>query len=305
MPAVRGVSCRWRPGRASGSQASPAAASPRSRRPCCGCSRRTPASRGSILVNGRNVQTMRWGHLRALRWAEAAMVFQGALHSLNPVQRIGDQIAEPIRLHDHSVSKAQAASRVGELLEQVGLPASRARSYPHQLSGGQKQRIMIAMALACRPQLIIADEPTTALDVMVQAQVLGVLTDLVHRPRPRPAADQPRPLGARDDLRPGRWSCMPAGSSKRVRPRTSSSDRCTRTAVRSPRPSPGSATRGPGSRRSDCRATRPTHGRCRPAARSTPAARWPPTCARRPTRRSRHTRAVARWPACTPTTTAT
>jgi peptide/nickel transport system ATP-binding protein len=135
---------------------------------------------GTILVNGRNVQTIRWGHLRALRWAEASMVFQGALHSLNPVQRIGDQIGEPIRLHDHSVSKAQAASRVGELLEQVGLPASRARAYPHQLSGGQKQRIMIAMALACRPQLILADEPTTALDVMVQAQVLGVLTDLVH-----------------------------------------------------------------------------------------------------------------------------
>jgi peptide/nickel transport system ATP-binding protein len=135
---------------------------------------------GTILVNGRDVQTMRWGHLRALRWDEAAMVFQGALHSLNPVQRIGDQIAEPIRLHDRTVGKAQAATRVGELLEQVGLPAARARAYPHQLSGGQKQRIMIAMALACRPQLIIADEPTTALDVMVQAQVLGVLTDLVR-----------------------------------------------------------------------------------------------------------------------------
>ncbi len=135
---------------------------------------------GTILVNGQNVQTMRWGHLRALRWAEAAVVFQGALHSLNPVQRIGDQIAEPIQVHDPSVGKAQAAARVGELLEQVGLPASRALAYPHQLSGGQKQRIMIAMALACRPQLIIADEPTTALDVMVQAQVLGVLTDLVH-----------------------------------------------------------------------------------------------------------------------------
>ena len=135
---------------------------------------------GTVLVNGQDVQTIRWGRLRALRWADAAMVFQGALHSLNPVQRIGDQIAEPIRLHDAAVSKGQAAARVGELLEQVGLPAMRARSYPHQLSGGQKQRIMIAMALACRPQLIVADEPTTALDVMVQAQVLGVLTDLVH-----------------------------------------------------------------------------------------------------------------------------
>ncbi|MBA2559306.1 MAG: ABC transporter ATP-binding protein [Propionibacteriales bacterium] len=135
---------------------------------------------GSVLVNGKDVQTVPWGELRTVRWAEAAMVFQGALHSLNPVQRIGDQIAEPIRLHDPSVSKGQAAIRVGELFEQVGLPPARARAFPHQMSGGQKQRVMMAMALACRPELIIADEPTTALDVMVQAQVLGVLTDLVR-----------------------------------------------------------------------------------------------------------------------------
>ncbi|MDX6317168.1 MAG: peptide/nickel transport system ATP-binding protein [Nocardioidaceae bacterium] len=134
---------------------------------------------GEVLVDGRDVLTMRWGHLRAVRWADASVVFQGALHSLNPVQRIGDQIAEPIRLHDNEVGREVADARVAELLEQVGLPASRARSYPHQLSGGQRQRVMIAMALACRPSLIIADEPTTALDVMVQAQVLGVLTGLV------------------------------------------------------------------------------------------------------------------------------
>lgn len=135
---------------------------------------------GSVLVDGQDVQTMGWGRLRALRWGEASMVFQGASHSLNPVQRVGDQIAEPIRLHDPVVGARRASVRVGELLEQVGLPAERAAAYPHQMSGGQRQRVMIAMALACRPKLIIADEPTTALDVMVQAQVLDVLTALVR-----------------------------------------------------------------------------------------------------------------------------
>ncbi len=135
---------------------------------------------GRVLVHGEDALTMRWGDLRALRWAGASIVFQGALHSMNPVQRVGAQIAEPIELHEPELSDADVDRRIGDLLEQVGLPAERATSYPHQLSGGQRQRVMIAMALACKPDLVIADEPTTALDVMVQSQVLDVLSGLVN-----------------------------------------------------------------------------------------------------------------------------
>lgn len=133
---------------------------------------------GQIRLDGEDIMAMSFGQLRAVRWAQAAVVFQGAMHALNPVQKIETQLAEPILLHD-DVSPSTARKRVGELLEQVGLPAGRARAYPHQLSGGQKQRVMIAMALACKPKLLIADEPTTALDVMVQAQVLSLLSSLV------------------------------------------------------------------------------------------------------------------------------
>jgi peptide/nickel transport system ATP-binding protein len=135
---------------------------------------------GQILFDGEDIVTMSWGRLRAVRWAGASIIFQGAMHSLNPVQRIGRQIAEPILLHSPGTTAAQASKRVAELLGQVGLPARRADSYPHELSGGQKQRVMIAMALACEPNLIIADEPTTALDVMIQAQVLNLIGALVR-----------------------------------------------------------------------------------------------------------------------------
>nr|WP_031185372.1 ABC transporter ATP-binding protein [Streptomyces sp. NRRL F-5635] len=133
---------------------------------------------GEILLDGEDVLAMKWGRLRAVRWAGASIVFQGAMHSLNAVHRVGDQIAEPILLHRRATA-AGARRKVGELLEQVGLPGARARAYPHELSGGQRQRVMIAMALACDPRLIVADEPTTALDVMIQAQILRLIEGLV------------------------------------------------------------------------------------------------------------------------------
>jgi peptide/nickel transport system ATP-binding protein len=133
---------------------------------------------GEILLDGEDVLGMKWGRVRAVRWAGASIVFQGAMHSLNPVHRVGDQIAEPILLH-RKATPAGARKRTGELLEQVGLPSARAEAYPHELSGGQRQRVMIAMALACDPQLVIADEPTTALDVMIQAQILRLIEQLV------------------------------------------------------------------------------------------------------------------------------
>ncbi|MFJ4833095.1 ABC transporter ATP-binding protein [Streptomyces sp. NPDC088747] len=133
---------------------------------------------GEILLDGEDVLSMKWGRVRAVRWAGASIVFQGAMHSLNAVHRVGDQIAEPILLH-RKATAAGAKRKTGELLEHVGLPAARADAYPHELSGGQRQRVMIAMALACDPRLVIADEPTTALDVMIQAQILRLIQQLV------------------------------------------------------------------------------------------------------------------------------
>jgi peptide/nickel transport system ATP-binding protein len=138
---------------------------------------------GQVLLDGEDVGALPWGRLRAARWASASVVFQGALHALNPVRTIGAQIAEPLLIHagDGRPRRAALRLRVAELLEQVELPVDRADAYPHELSGGQRQRVMIAMALACAPRLIIADEPTTALDVVVQAQILSLVTTLVAR----------------------------------------------------------------------------------------------------------------------------
>ena len=116
--------------------------------------------------------------LRSVRWARISMVFQGAMNAFNPVLTIGSQIAAAIRAHEPGVDRATLRRRVAALLGEVGIAADRADAYPHQFSGGMKQRALIAMALACEPELVIADEPTTALDVMTQAQILELIRRL-------------------------------------------------------------------------------------------------------------------------------
>ena len=136
---------------------------------------------GSVTFDGVELSSLDESALRPYRWREISVVFQGALNALNPVHSIGQQIREPIRAHDPDVRDAEAKDRTSELLEAVGIPARRGDDYPHQFSGGMRQRVMIAMALACRPRLVIADEPITALDVMTQAQIIDLLRDLSDR----------------------------------------------------------------------------------------------------------------------------
>jgi oligopeptide/dipeptide ABC transporter ATP-binding protein len=130
---------------------------------------------GSVWFDGEDLLSLDGRALRAFRWTRLSLVFQGAMNALNPVRTVGDQIAEAIRLHAPATSKAEANQRAGELLERVGIGRRRAREYPHTYSGGMRQRAMIALALACDPDVIVADEPTTALDVMIQAQILELL----------------------------------------------------------------------------------------------------------------------------------
>jgi peptide/nickel transport system ATP-binding protein len=132
---------------------------------------------GSVKLMGIDLVAKSETALRRYRWREISIVFQGAMNALNPVQRVRDQIAEPIE-ERLGASSAEARKRAAELLELVGIPRARGNAYPHELSGGMRQRAMIAMALACDPAIVIGDEPTTALDVMVQAQILKLLEDL-------------------------------------------------------------------------------------------------------------------------------
>lgn len=135
---------------------------------------------GSIIYKNKNLLNLSERQMRSYRWKEMSIIFQGAMNALNPVMQVGEQICEPILLHN-LMEPEEADARVDELLDLVGIPHSRRNQYPHQYSGGMRQRAMIAMALACKPSLLFADEPTTALDVMVQAQVLELLKEIQQR----------------------------------------------------------------------------------------------------------------------------
>jgi oligopeptide/dipeptide ABC transporter ATP-binding protein len=134
---------------------------------------------GEVLLDGQNILAGGENSVQAYRWKDVAMVFQGAMNALNPVKKVGWQIAEPMAYHGIAQGSA-ARARAGELLELVGIPAAAGERYPHEFSGGMRQRAAIAMALACRPKILLADEPTTALDVMVQAQILELLGGLTR-----------------------------------------------------------------------------------------------------------------------------
>lgn len=135
---------------------------------------------GSIFFNGKDLTKTSESEMRLIRGGMISMIFQDPMTSLNPVLTVGDQIAEAISLHSRTDAK-RAQARVSEILELVGIPSSRKDEYPHQFSGGMKQRVVIAMALACDPMLLLADEPTTALDVTIQAQIIEMMEELKHK----------------------------------------------------------------------------------------------------------------------------
>jgi peptide/nickel transport system ATP-binding protein len=134
--------------------------------------------KGKIIFSGQDLVPLSEKEMRKIRWKGISIVFQGAMNALNPVFKVGDQIAEAIKTHEPKVPDSDVKERVAKLLETVGIEPSRANNYPHEFSGGMRQRALIAMALAADPSLVIADEPGTALDVIVQAQILRLMRDL-------------------------------------------------------------------------------------------------------------------------------
>lgn len=138
--------------------------------------------RGEIIYKGKNLLKLSENEMQNIRGEEISMIFQDPMTALNPIMTIGKQISEALRLHNHNgLSLSEIEDKVDEVLKMVGIPPERKNEYPHQFSGGMKQRVVIAIALACEPQLLIADEPTTALDVTIQAQVLLMMKDLKEK----------------------------------------------------------------------------------------------------------------------------
>ena len=133
---------------------------------------------GEVFFEGKDILKMSEKEVRDIRGQKISMIFQDPMTSLNPVYTVGEQIADVIRFHNENMSKEDVQNRVDEMLKLVGIPPQRKTEYPHQFSGGMKQRVMIAIALACNPELLIADEPTTALDVTIQAQVIKMMRNL-------------------------------------------------------------------------------------------------------------------------------
>lgn len=133
--------------------------------------------RGEIFLDGEDLLKLPVKDMRKIRGKKVAMIFQDPMTALNPLMTVGDQIAEVVSLHEH-MSKKEAMDKAGDMLEMVGIPRERYPEYPHQFSGGMKQRVVIAIALACNPELLLADEPTTALDVTIQAQVMEMIAEL-------------------------------------------------------------------------------------------------------------------------------
>ncbi|MBN1220998.1 MAG: ABC transporter ATP-binding protein [Anaerolineae bacterium] len=136
---------------------------------------------GQIIFNGQDLLDLNEKQMAGIRWKDISMIFQGAMNALNPVRRVGDQIAEVIWQHYPASERKYVDTCIANLLELVGINPERKNQYPHQFSGGMRQRAMIAMALACNPEIVIADEPTTALDVMIQAQILQLLRELQQK----------------------------------------------------------------------------------------------------------------------------
>ena len=136
---------------------------------------------GEILLDGKDITKASAGDMQVLRGSLVSMIFQDPMTSLNPTIRVGEQVGEVLELHQKDLSKEQIEKRVDEIFTLVGLPPERKMEYPHQFSGGMRQRIVIAIALACQPKLLLADEPTTALDVTIQAQVLDLMQNLKSR----------------------------------------------------------------------------------------------------------------------------